>query len=95
MLRLLLSIAAVAAILCDTARPGHAYVSGDAPWCAVINRGAGQMAQECYYWSVEECTPNVLGGNRGFCNLNPYWRGSYPARTAAPLKYPKRHVQQQ
>jgi len=95
MLRLLLSIAAVAAILCITAPRGHAYIIGDAPWCAVMTRGAGQTAQECYYWSVAECAPNVLGGNRGFCNLNPYWRGSYPAPPAAPLKYPKRHVQQQ
>ena len=32
---------------------------------------------ECIYRSVEECRPNVLAGNRGFCNPNPYFVPSY------------------
>jgi hypothetical protein len=32
---------------------------------------------ECQYQSVAECTPNVLAGNRGFCQRNPYWQGSW------------------
>jgi len=39
----------------------------------------------CYYRTVEECVPNVLAGNRGSCNLNPYFTASRgPAATARP-----------
>ena len=46
---------------------------GDAPWCTVINIGPGTVYCDCQYRTIEECVPNVIGGNRGFCNLNP-WR---------------------
>lgn len=45
---------------------------GDAPWCAVIDYGDGGVSWECDYRSFEECYPNVLAGNKGFCNVNPY-----------------------
>jgi hypothetical protein len=48
-----------------------------APWCAVIAMGDGDMQWDCEYRSVEECRPNVLAGNRGWCNLNPYFVASY------------------
>jgi len=28
---------------------------------------------DCQYRSIEECRPNVLAGNRGWCNPNPYF----------------------
>jgi hypothetical protein len=59
--------AAVAATSFGTS-PGRAY--GDAPWCAVINL-KGDVYWDCQYRTVEECVPNVIAGNRGFCNLNP------------------------
>jgi hypothetical protein len=46
--------------------------SGDAPWCAVTEIGDGDGAWDCQYRSVEECLPNVLAGNQGHCNPNPY-----------------------
>jgi hypothetical protein len=46
---------------------------GDAPWCTVINIGPGTVYCDCQYRTIEECVPDVIGGNRGFCNLNP-WR---------------------
>jgi hypothetical protein len=46
--------------------------SGDAPWCAVTEIGDGDGAWNCQYQTVEECVPNVLAGNRGHCNPNPY-----------------------
>ncbi len=52
---------------------GHAF--GDAPWCAVINIGTGEVYWDCQYRTVEECVPNVIAGNRGFCNVNPYGPG--------------------
>jgi hypothetical protein len=68
-----------------------AHASGDAPWCAVINLGMGDVYWDCHYRTVEECVPNVIAGNRGFCNLNPY--GPAPAATAVPHKlHYKRHV---
>ena len=39
-----------------------------APWCAVIAMGDGDMQWDCEYRSVEECRPNVLAGNRGWCD---------------------------
>lgn len=77
--------AAVAAALTMFDAPA-AYASGDAPWCAVINLGMGDVYWDCSYRTVEECVPNVIAGNRGFCNLNP--RGPGPASPAQP---PKRH----
>ena len=43
---------------------------GDAPWCSVINL-QGDVYWNCQYRTVEECAPNVVAGNRGFCALNP------------------------
>src|ERR1700693_5708176 len=48
---------------------------GEAPWCAVISLGVGDVYWDCQYRSVEECVPNVLAGNRGFCNHNPSYVG--------------------
>jgi hypothetical protein len=63
---------------------GNAF--GNAPWCAVISIGQDDVYWDCQYRTVEECVPNVIAGNRGFCNLNPYGPG--PAAVAVP---PKRH----
>jgi hypothetical protein len=41
-----------------------------APWCAVVKDGDHW---DCQYRSLEECRPNVLGGNRGWCSPNPYF----------------------
>jgi hypothetical protein len=49
----------------------------------------GDVYWDCQYRTVEECVPNVIAGNRGFCNLNPYG----PGPTAVPVKrHYKRHV---
>jgi hypothetical protein len=64
--------------------------SGDAPWCAVTERGDGDVHWDCEYHSVEECVPNVLAGNRGFCNLNP-WSGPSTMNGTAGLRHRKSH----
>jgi hypothetical protein len=56
----------------------RASTYGHAPWCAVVDQGAGNVMWECLYDSVAECTPNVLAGNRGFCQRNPYYREAGP-----------------
>jgi hypothetical protein len=55
-------------------QPAKAYT---APWCAVINLGTGNVYWDCRYSSIEQCRPNVLAGNRGFCNPNPYFVAAY------------------
>ncbi len=82
-MRLALSIAAAAAILRCEAPSSQGQTHGNAPWCAVTDQGTGEIVWDCEYRTVEECVPNVLAGNRGFCNVNPYWRGSYAPAPAA------------
>jgi hypothetical protein len=88
-----LSIVAAAAALWQLVLPAVAQTSGDAPWCAVVNRGAGEIVQECYYQSAEACAPTVIAGNRGFCTQNPSWRG--PPPQPAPAKHRRHYVQPQ
>jgi hypothetical protein len=59
----------------------RASTDGNEPWCAVVDQGAGNVMWECFYQTIAECQPNVLAGNRGFCQHNPYYR------TAAPQYY--------
>jgi Protein of unknown function (DUF3551) len=66
--------AGLAAALALTTTPGHAATWGHAKWCAVTDQGAGDIMWECVYDSAEECQPFIVGGNRGFCALNPYWK---------------------
>ena len=43
----------------------------EAPWCAVIATTDDSVYRDCQYNSFEQCRPNVLAGNRGWCNPNP------------------------
>jgi hypothetical protein len=80
MTRIVLALAAAAAVVCFDVPAARAQYSGDAPWCAVVQIGTGGVHWDCYYQTVEACVPNVLAGNRGFCGQNPYYRpGSAPA----------------
>jgi hypothetical protein len=56
----------------------RASTYGHEPWCAVVDQGAGNVMWECEYQSIAECQPNVLAGNRGFCQRNPYYRAAAP-----------------
>ncbi len=87
MARTALSLAALAAIIgCQAwSSPSHAGTYGDAPWCAVISVGTGNVEWDCQYASAEACAPMVVAGNRGFCNRNPYWTAAYPG------EYPRHH----
>jgi hypothetical protein len=63
----------------------------EAPWCAVKPAGMGDMQWDCQYRSVEECTPHVLAGDRGWCSPNPYIVAG-PAESGRSVK---RRVRQQ
>jgi hypothetical protein len=92
-MRVLLAFAALSAALLFDVPASRAYV-GNAPWCALINTGFGNVEEDCQYRSIEECRQVVLAGNRGFCNLNPRWNGWYdPA--PRPRRHGKRRVRQQ
>ena len=85
----------VAAALASSAfglQPAAADYYG-APWCAVMVMGDGDMQWSCEYRSVEECRPNVLGGNRGWCNPNPYFVASHSS--PEQRRYTKRHARPQ
>jgi uncharacterized protein DUF3551 len=69
MIRIMFAAAAFASLAFGL-KPATAQ---DAPWCAVTSRGDGDMHWACHYRSIEECRPNVLAGNRGWCNPNPYF----------------------
>lgn len=49
--------------------------ASEAPWCAVISTSEDSVYWDCQYRSFEECRPNVLAGNRGWCNPSPYYVG--------------------
>jgi hypothetical protein len=82
--RLTAAIVIVAAAMCLQVSSSQAQYYGDAPWCAVLQIGTGSVTWHCYYRTVEECVPNVLAGNRGSCNLNPYFTALRGPATARP-----------
>jgi hypothetical protein len=63
----------------------------EAAWCAVLGMGKG-VYWDCQYRTFEECRPNVLAGNRGWCNPNPYFVSD---GTAIRQHYRKRHAHSQ
>ena len=87
--KLTFGVAALAAATSFGTSPSQAF--GDAPWCAVINIGTGTVYWDCQYPTFEACyhLGNILAGNRGFCNLNP-WPG--PSQVVS-YRHPKRHAQ--
>jgi Protein of unknown function (DUF3551) len=87
MMRIALAAALIAAALSFSAKPA----SAEGPWCAVIGIGTDAVYEDCQYWSFEQCRPNVLAGNRGFCNLNPRFAGNWPGYAPAG-KSRKRHA---
>ncbi|MFY9688233.1 MAG: DUF3551 domain-containing protein [Pseudolabrys sp.] len=85
---LLIAGVALVAVLLE-ARPVQAY---EGPWCAMMSMGNGAVYEDCHYASLEACRPNVLAGNRGFCNQNPRWVAYDPA--AKPRARHRRHARQ-
>jgi Protein of unknown function (DUF3551) len=87
MTRMVFAVAFV--FLASSLTPAAADYYSAAPWCAVVSTGAGDVHWECMYRSIEECRSNVLAGNRGFCNPNPYF---VPSNNPAASKQQKRHA---
>ena len=83
-MRLVLAVVVSAAALYFSVPVSRSFA--DAPWCAVTNKGTGNMYWDCQYHSLAACVPNVVSGNRGFCNVNPAF-GLYAAKPTAHRKY--------
>lgn len=92
MTRLIFAAGAGLVFLASNLQPAVAYYY-DAPWCAVVSIGNGNMQWECAYRSIEECRPNVLGGNRGWCNPNPAFVVSDLPAERRPHRKHRRHSQ--
>lgn len=87
MTRMFFIATAVFIVLAVSQRPAAADYYG-APWCAVLAMGDGDMQWDCEYQSIEACRPNVLAGNRGWCNPNPYMAASFqPKENRRPRKH--------
>ena len=87
-MRFLLMIAAIFGLLAVGPQAAFAQFYGPGPWCAVVNMGTGDMHWDCQYWSLQQCVPNVLAGNRGFCNPNPSFVPRYRRdRRAVPREW--------
>ena len=61
--RILVVIATAAAVLAFEVSSGDAAYIGNAPWCAVVNIGAGAVDWDCEYPSAAARAPNVVAGN--------------------------------
>jgi Protein of unknown function (DUF3551) len=85
--------ALAAAVISFDVPAGQAAAWRENPWCAVIDYGDGGVTWECNYRTFEECYPNVLAGNKGSCNLNPYGPGPQAATPAASYPHKKHHAQ--
>lgn len=84
--KLLIAAVFTAAMLADM-RPSAAQKG---PWCAVVSLGWGSLQRDCHYRSLEECRPNVIAGNKGFCEENPNRPGWY-GRAEQPPPPARRH----
>jgi hypothetical protein len=84
MTRLILAATAAFAGVFFGLQPAKAQA---APWCAVLTVGEDSVYWDCRYRSVEECRPNVLAGNRGFCNPNPYAAAYQPGERRRKRKH--------
>ncbi len=74
-MRIMLAIAAVAAALLCGIPMRAGPLSAASPGARLMSVGTGDVYWDCQYRTFEECVPNVLAGNRGFCNHNPGYVG--------------------
>ena len=82
-MQFLLILVAVAAAMLFDVRVSQAY---EGPWCAGTNRGGGTFVYNCSMRTLEQCIPEVIAGNRGFCSPNPYYRGHRRPSTQGQTK---------
>ena len=77
-MRYVLAIAVFMAAMAFDQRPVRDY--GDQPWCSAVVFDHSVVKNRQYR------LPEILGGNRGFCEQNPDWYGR-----VREVEAPKRH----
>jgi Protein of unknown function (DUF3551) len=75
MTRAVLAAAVAIAAVAFGPRAGEAR---EAPWCAVSPLDQGDVIKDCSYWSLEDCIPYAIAGNRGYCEPNQDYHGPPP-----------------
>jgi hypothetical protein len=90
MMRLIFATVTVAAAMSVDVPASYAF--GDAPWCMVKNLGS-DVTWDCEFNSVQQCAPNVIAGDRSFCNMNPWPGPATPAAVTSP-RHRKQQAQQ-
>jgi uncharacterized protein DUF3551 len=88
-MRGVLMITTIAAVALMGVRATRAH---EGPWCAVVAIGGNNVVWNCQYQTFEECMPNVIAGNRGFCNRNPRWPAD--SQASAPSRHHPEHSYQ-
>ena len=81
-MRFMLIATAVAMAMLFDPRASRAY---QGPWCAGTSRGHS-FVYNCSMRTLEQCVSEVIAGNRGFCNPNPYYRGPETGQQRGKLK---------
>lgn len=76
-MRTILLVSAIAAGTLIGTGESRAW-EGNAPWCAVVNMGAGWVTERCYYYDFESCRREITGMSSGFCNNNPRYVAQQP-----------------
>jgi hypothetical protein len=76
--KLIFAAAVLAAALCLGIAASQAGQIGNEKWCAVADQGGGAVIWDCEFETVDDCSPAILAGNRGFCALNPGYRQPEP-----------------
>ena len=64
--------------------PAQAQYQGKGRWCATVYFGVDGSQSDCSFNTIDQCSPHVIAGNKGFCELNPHWQGDRPARARKP-----------
>jgi uncharacterized protein DUF3551 len=90
-MRLTVGAIIFAGAMCLDIRPSLAF--GDAAWCAMINKGMGEVILDCQYRTFEDCRAGAAA-DRGFCNLNPAPGPSAAVLATARWRHNKRHAPQ-
>ncbi|MEW6452062.1 MAG: DUF3551 domain-containing protein [Pseudomonadota bacterium] len=88
-MRTILLLSAIAAGTLIGASESRAW-DGDAPFCSVVNMGAGNVVERCYFYSFEACRRDITGMTSGFCNYNPRFNWAQQPPEKRKRKYRRR-----
>ena len=84
--KMILALAAVAAVSTSGAKPSQAAYQG--PWCAYMSLGLEFYSERCDLPNYEACRNEIMGTPGTWCTQNPRYRGPVqPSRTKRKPRY--------